>query len=197
MTEKRNGNGLTPRQQAEVDSEWSPDADGILRRSAARVLLFDSRGRIFLIRGHDVGDTEHSWWFTVGGGIDAHEDPRDGACRELLEETGLVLSPERLLGPVLRRHATFHFVLEMRRQDEEFFIAFVDDDEAARVGKNHRLTALEKEVLDEMRWWYPHDIVSVESSGTAHATFYPRGIADLAGSLWAGWDGSCPEVWEE
>ena len=84
----RNGNGLTPRQQAEMDSEWSPDTDGILRRSAARVILFDPEGRIFLIRGHDVGDLEHTWWFTVGGGIDSSENPRDGACRELLEETG-------------------------------------------------------------------------------------------------------------
>lgn len=53
---------------------------------------------------------------------------RDGACRELSEETGLVLDPGRLIGPVLRRHATFHFALEMRRQDEEFFIVFLNDD---------------------------------------------------------------------
>lgn len=192
----RNGNGLTATQQAEVDSEWSPDADGILRRSAARVLLFDPEGQIFLIRGHDVGDLDHTWWFTVGGGIDASEDPRDGACRELSEETGLVLDPGRLIGPVLRRHATFHFALEMRRQDEEFFIVFLDDDEVWRVGKDHRLTALEEEVLDEMRWWRPYDIARVESSGTSHSTFYPRGIADLATKLWIGWDGSCPEVWE-
>ncbi len=193
----RNGNGLTPRQQAEMDSEWSPDTDGILRRSAARVILFDPEGRIFLIRGHDVGDLEHTWWFTVGGGIDSSENPRDGACRELLEETGLALDSARLVGPVLMRHATFHFAHEIRRQDEEFFIVFLDDDEARRVGKDHQFTALEEELLDEMRWWHPRDIAGVELAGAAHATFYPRGIAHLATNLWAGWDGSCRDVWED
>ena len=193
----RNGHGLTPSQQAEIDSEWSPDADGILRRSAARVILFDPDGQIFLIRGHDVGDLDHTWWFTVGGGIDTAEDARDGACRELLEETGLALDSVRLVGPVLTRHATFHFALEMRRQDEDFFVAFLDDDEAQRVGTTHRFTALEEEVLDEMRWWHPREIVSVERAGTSHPTFYPRGVAHLAMNLWDGWDGSCPEVWEE
>ncbi len=193
-TETRNGNGLTARQQAEIDSEWASDADGILRRSAARVLLFDARGRIFLIRGHDVGDADHSWWFTVGGGTSPGESARAGACRELAEETGLKLAPERLLGPVLKRHATFHFALEMRRQDELFFVAHLTDEESRQLGRGRSLTALEEEVLDEMRWWDPGEIPEVSEQ---RATFYPLGIAELAQQWWRGWDGDCPEVWED
>ncbi len=193
-TESRNGNGLTARQQAEIDSEWVSDKDGILRRSAARVLLFDSRGHIFLIRGHDVGDLDHSWWFTVGGGISPDEPARVGACRELAEETGLELAPERLVGPVLERHATFHFALEKRRQDEVFFFAHLTDEESRRLGQGRHLTALEEEVLDEMRWWDPREIPEVSEQ---QATFYPLGIAELALRWWHGWDGECPEIWED
>jgi 8-oxo-dGTP pyrophosphatase MutT (NUDIX family) len=108
---------LNPEQSYELAHEWQPDADGVLRRSAARVVLFAPDGTTFLIRGHDFGDTNHWWWFTVGGGIARGESPRQGVLRELREETGLVASADRLVGPVLERHAEFHFALETRRQD--------------------------------------------------------------------------------
>ena len=36
-----------------------------------------------------------SWWFTPGGGLDPGESHRDGAVRELFEETGLRCEAER------------------------------------------------------------------------------------------------------
>ncbi|MBR6459575.1 MAG: NUDIX domain-containing protein, partial [Actinomycetaceae bacterium] len=115
----------------DAESEWVIGADGLPYRDAARVVVMDRRGRIFLIHGHDIDDVNHHWWFTVGGGLLSGEDAREGAQRELAEETGLRVSPERLEGPVLRRSALFHFVGETRRQDETFFLLFLDDDEAA------------------------------------------------------------------
>jgi 8-oxo-dGTP pyrophosphatase MutT (NUDIX family) len=57
------------------------------------VQLFDSAGRLLLVRQRDGGV-----WSTPGGLIEPDERPADAAVRELWEETGLVLRPERLLG---------------------------------------------------------------------------------------------------
>ncbi|MBR6459372.1 MAG: NUDIX domain-containing protein, partial [Actinomycetaceae bacterium] len=157
-----------------------------------RVVVMDRRGRIFLIHGHDIDDVNHHWWFTVGGGLLVGEDAREGAQRELAEETGLRVSPERLEGPVLRRSALFHFVGETRRQDETFFLLFLDDDEAASVGAGQELTDLEREVLDEFAWW---DIEDLDALAQA-APVYPRTLPDLARSWAQGWDGTCPFIEE-
>ena len=186
--------GLSESQQAEVNAEWVADDDGILHRHAARVILLDHYGRALLVKGHDVGDRNHQWWFTVGGGLGAQETPAQGACRELFEETGLALPPDRLAGPVIKRRAVFNFALETRRQDELFFFATVNRAERDLVGISQHLTALEQEVLDEFRWWAPADILRAEAAGV---TFYPRAIAGLIQRLHAGWDGSCIELHEE
>ncbi|MBS4876204.1 MAG: NUDIX domain-containing protein, partial [Actinomyces sp.] len=67
--------------------DWPVDADGYPHREAARVLLFDDRGRVLLAKGHDEDQPERFWWFTIGGGIEEGEDPRGAAVREVFEET--------------------------------------------------------------------------------------------------------------
>src|SRR4051794_38917554 len=57
------------------------------------VQLFDAEARLLLVRQRDGGI-----WSTPGGLIEPDERPADAAVRELWEETGLVLRPERLLG---------------------------------------------------------------------------------------------------
>lgn len=103
--------------------DWPVDADGYPHREAARVLLFDGEGRVLLAKGHDEDQPERSWWFTIGGGIEAGEEPREAAVREVYEETGLRLDVDDLLGPVLYRRAQFDFLAVTARQDEWFFIA--------------------------------------------------------------------------
>jgi 8-oxo-dGTP pyrophosphatase MutT (NUDIX family) len=72
------------------------------RRDCARVLLVDADDRILLLRSlqapgrPDLG----ARWLTPGGALDAGEASSQAAARELLEETGLVVSPEDL-GPVV------------------------------------------------------------------------------------------------
>ena len=97
--------------------DWPLDADGYPHREAARVLLFDDTGRVLLAMGHDEDQPERSWWFTIGGGIEAGEDPRAAAVREVYEETGLRLSPDDLVGPVLYRTAEFDFLAVTARLD--------------------------------------------------------------------------------
>lgn len=180
------------RAMAELDAEWTAAPDGVLEREAARIVVFDPDGRLLFIRGHDVDDPDHSWWFTVGGGVGG-EGLREGALRELLEETGLRPAPSRLEGPVLVRDATFRFAREVRRQHECFFLLRLDGSEAASVLAGYDLTAIEREVIDEYAWWWPRDVRRAESAGEA---FYPVGIAGMAESWWSGWDGTTPHVAE-
>jgi len=111
--------------------EWALGSDGVRFRRAARVILLDERDRVLLLHGCDVDQRERSWWFTVGGGIDAGETPRDAAIRELFEETGIELAPSALVGPVFSRSAVFDFFRESCRQEEVFFVGRY----AARVGR--------------------------------------------------------------
>ena len=180
------------RAMAELDAEWTAAPDGVLEREAARIVVFDPDGRLLFVRGHDVDDPDHSWWFTVGGGVGG-EGLREGALRELLEETGLRPAPSRLEGPVLVRDATFRFAREVRRQHECFFLLRLDGPEAASVVAGYDLTAIEREVIDEYAWWWPRAMRRAESAGEV---FYPVGIAGMAESWWSGWDGTTPHVAE-
>jgi 8-oxo-dGTP pyrophosphatase MutT (NUDIX family) len=56
-----------------------------------RVLAFDPRGRVLLIR-HSYGSDA---WAPPGGGMSAGEDPLKTAARELFEETGCSLADVR------------------------------------------------------------------------------------------------------
>lgn len=56
-------------------------------RNAARVAVVDPEGAVFLFR-YDDQDEVGRYWAMPGGGLEAAETPREGAVRELLEETG-------------------------------------------------------------------------------------------------------------
>src|SRR5215213_9900677 len=60
---------------------------------SASAHVFDAAGRLLLVR-----QREGRVWSTPGGLIEPDERPADAAVRELWEETGLLLRPERLLG---------------------------------------------------------------------------------------------------
>lgn len=175
-----NGPGDLPSDGGPVD-EWVPGPDGLPYRRAARVLLLDDADRLLLVRGHDVDQPERSWWFTVGGGMAPGEEPRDAAVREVREETGLLLDPGSLVGPVLTRSAIFDFASRTCRQDEEIFLARVRS--GVRLGSDG-WTALEADVLDELRWWALDELAQVRIE------VYPEGLADLVRPLLGGWDGA-------
>ncbi|MFE9401126.1 NUDIX hydrolase [Streptomyces sp. NPDC006530] len=65
-------------------------------RQAARVVVRDAQGAVFLLRYDNEEVGPH--WATPGGGLDPGESPRQGALRELREETGWAdLEPGPLL----------------------------------------------------------------------------------------------------
>jgi 8-oxo-dGTP pyrophosphatase MutT (NUDIX family) len=160
--------------------DWELGDDGVRRRRAARVIVLDDAGRVLLVRGHDADDPDRSWWFTVGGGIDAGETEVEAALREAREEAGLVLDPSDLEGPVMTRAGIFHFFAETCHQDEVFFVA--------RVSSGHEptddgWTALERDVLDEMRWLTPAELRAETRE------VFPTVLPDLVERLAGGWDG--------
>jgi 8-oxo-dGTP pyrophosphatase MutT (NUDIX family) len=56
-------------------------------------LIFNDKNEILLQRAADDGN-----WYTIGGALDPGETPAAAAVREVLEETGLHVVPERIVG---------------------------------------------------------------------------------------------------
>lgn len=166
----------------ELGPDWQPGPDGLPYRRAARVILLDQSDRVLLVRGHDVDRPERSWWFTVGGGIDAGETARAAAVREMREETGFALGEDELVGPVYTRSAIFDFVARLCRQDEELFVARIHS--AALPPRSATAwTDLEADVLDELRWWSLDDLARVDIE------VFPVGLPALVRQLLPAWDG--------
>ena len=182
---------------------WALGEDGLWHRRGARVLLVaggeDGDGgtggaRVLLLRGHDVDQPQRSWWFTVGGGIDAGETPLQAAVREVAEETGLVVEPEQLVGPVLQRSAVFDFLARTCRQDEVFYLVRLPADLQGAALSRDGWTAVERASVDDVRWWRLDDLAAAEAGG---AEVFPRGLADLVAGLLPRWDGVLRVLGEE
>jgi 8-oxo-dGTP pyrophosphatase MutT (NUDIX family) len=150
-------------------------------RVAARVLLVDPSQRLLLFQGFDPHVPDETFWFTAGGGLEPGEELLAGAQRELHEETGLLLPPDRMVGPVWLRRVRFTFESVEYDSDEWFFLAALTG--AADVD-TAGFTDLENRTVRGHRWWSADDL-----RRTAE-TIYPLQLAELLpGLLSVGWDG--------
>jgi 8-oxo-dGTP pyrophosphatase MutT (NUDIX family) len=150
-------------------------------RVSARVLLVDPAGRLLLFQGFDPHVPDESFWFTAGGGLEPGEELLAGAQRELREETGLLLPPDGLVGPVWLRRVQFTFESVAYDSDEWFFLAALTD--AADVD-TAGFTDLENRTVRGHRWWSADDLRATTE------TIYPLQLAELLPGLLAdGWDG--------
>ncbi len=97
----------------------------------AACAIFDSSDRILLVR-HTYGRLN---WELPGGFSDTGETPEETAERELLEETGLIATPDRLTGVYLEPGHDFgpmlHFVFRFTWRDG--FAPVASSDEIADV----------------------------------------------------------------
>jgi 8-oxo-dGTP pyrophosphatase MutT (NUDIX family) len=163
--------------------EWETGPDGVRFRKAARVILLDADDRVLLLHGCDADQRERTWWFTVGGGIDAGESALDAAVRELREETGLVVEASDLVGPVFSRSAEFDFFRETCRQDELFYLARYPVDRPVPTFSREGWTDIEVDTIDELRWWDLDDLTVLDEE------VFPHGLPGLVRGLLDGWDG--------
>jgi 8-oxo-dGTP pyrophosphatase MutT (NUDIX family) len=163
--------------------EWAIGPDGVRFRNAARVILLDAHDRVLLLHGCDADQRERTWWFTVGGGLDAGESALDAAVRELREETGLTVAASDLVGPVFSRSAEFDFFRETCRQDELFYLGRWRGDAPDPVFSRNGWTDIEHDTIDELRWWDLDELAAVDEE------VFPHGLPELVRGLLGGWDG--------
>ena len=144
-----------------------------LRRSA-RVFLFDPAGNVLLIRF--VARREEGpfvFWVTPGGEVEANEDDRAAAERELFEELGLRVP---LIGPVHEEHGGSYVHLgETVRNYDVFFAARCEREEPRLSG----VTEDEIQLMQEARWW------TLEELNTTGERVFPVEIVRAAREAYA------------
>lgn len=125
-------------------------------RTAVRVIMVNSQEQVLLFQDSDPGLPEFRWWVTPGGGIDPGETEIEAAVREVAEETGYLMPPEHLLGPVARRRVVHGYSDQVLEQEEAFYVARVGDFDVDISGH----TLEEQLTLQQSRWWALDDLAT-------------------------------------
>lgn len=147
-------------------------------RRTARVLLFDGAQRLLLfcyslrpeVHGGERG------WFTPGGGVDAGEELRETAARELAEEIGLVVPAVELGAHVAYTSGTADLGWQAGLFRDDFFVHRVEQHDVDLSG----LLDYEKKNLLETRWW-----TATELAATTDIV-YPLQLSPLVDRLLRG-----------
>jgi 8-oxo-dGTP diphosphatase len=119
-------------------------------------VIKDGDGRLLLIRrGHEPGK---GLWSIPGGRIEAGESDEEALIREVSEETGLIVTPGRLIGTVRRPGGTADSLFDIRDYAAEVtggtLVPGDDADGAAWVGRDELETLpLTDGLLDALRSW--------------------------------------------
>jgi 8-oxo-dGTP pyrophosphatase MutT (NUDIX family) len=148
-------------------AEPAPDvASATSWRRSARIVVADPAGRVLLLPG---ADPEQPFWCTPGGSVEAGEDLRATAVRELREDTGVRASPDRLVGPAWRRRVSVPSAEGPQHSEEWFFLA--------RIGR--------ADTVDGHRWWTQRELRATSE------LIYPEQLAEYLPTLLDGtWDGT-------
>jgi 8-oxo-dGTP pyrophosphatase MutT (NUDIX family) len=150
------------------------------RRLTARVLLLDPDGRVLLFEDSDPGlPGPPTFWITPGGALDPGETVEQAALRELAEETGLVLDPQQLRGPIAHRIVVHAYSDKVVDQDETYFIANVPPFVVDIAGH----TVEEQTTFKGHRWWHRDEVLA------SSALIWPTSLADLMAAA------EYPETW--
>lgn len=130
-----------------------------------RALLLTPEREILLLRIRSP-NTGEAFWVLPGGGLEAGESEPECLRRELREELGLAAFE---IGPLLwRRQHTFNWRDVRYRQREQIYAVH-----APRFAP-HMSDAVERDVLQEFRWW------PTAALGEAREPLTPRALAQIA-----------------
>ena len=123
----------------------------IVRRTAARLLVFDDQQRVLLFRHGDGHGRE--FWATPGGGVEPGETLEQAARREAAEELG---APDVGLTLLWSGHSEFMFANSQVFQAESFFLV----SGCARAPGCDVAALHDRERILEMRWWTVDEIAA-------------------------------------
>lgn len=127
---------------------YEPDRDTVTRQ-AVRVVVMTPEDEVLLLRDTDPGCPDLHWWVTPGGGIDPGESDHQAAVRELIEETGLRIGTDQLIGPLANRLVRHGYSDQIFTQTELFYAVEVERFDLDTSG----LTPEEVITLTGARWW--------------------------------------------
>ena len=148
-------------------------SDHLLWLPGVNMVVHDSScGRVLLHRRSDTGE-----WSLLSGILNPGEDPAVGAVREVLEETGVHVVPERLVGVTVSPRIThpngdlaqYLEVLFLCRPREAGARPRVNDDESLAVDW------FATDALPDMRPYVADRITMAVESGSRRAWFTPAG----------------------
>jgi 8-oxo-dGTP pyrophosphatase MutT (NUDIX family) len=155
-------------------SDPGPPARPTKRRRTARILLLDPDGRVLLFEDSDPGlPGPPTFWITPGGALDLGETVEQAAIRELAEETGLVLDPARLRGPIAHRTVVHGYSDQVIEQDETYLVVMVPSFVVDVTGH----TVEEQTTFVGHRWWTREEILATD------ARVWPTSLADLLAAV--------------
>jgi len=128
-----------------------------LDRTTARVLPVSPDDRVLLLQDQDPARPGVLRWGTIGGGVDPGETLVQAAVREMFEETGIVIEPGLLNGPVHEDSRPFSYGGVDYLGHSVFFAVPLAAD--TPVSFEH-LEPVEVGIVVAARWWAPHDLAS-------------------------------------
>lgn len=133
-------------------------------------MLIDPDGKVLLFHDSDPGHPGvPRFWITPGGGIDPGETVEQAALREVAEETGLMLEPSELRGPIAHRAVVHGYSDKIVEQDETYFVVWADAFDVDVAGH----TVDEQTTFVGHRWWASSELRDTD------ALVWPTALADL------------------